>query len=290
MVVLAAGEHFRNPHERAGEKQHQRRKREHRRKILRMLDHRRNVGRERIGAGAVDKRGDDHVVDRKRKREQSASDDAGHQNRQLNLEERVPGTRPEIIRRFNDAVVEILESGKHGHRHVRDAERHVSDENRPESAIDVDGDEKHQQRNADEDIGHHQRRIDQRMVNRLQPVLPAVERERRRRAENAGDYGRQTGDGQRQPETLQQRSDRIMSGKELFIPFERKTGARGLRSIMENVMMDVMYNIPSDDTIAKCIITKEAVEGTGEPVLEYRTDDVVAIDDKKKKRVSRLAE
>ncbi len=72
--------------------------------------------------------------------------------------------------------------------------------------------------------------------------------------------------------------------------YERKTGARGLRSIMENVMMDVMYNIPSDDTIAKCIITKEAVEGTGEPVLEYRTDDVVAIDDKKKKRVSRLAE
>ncbi|MBQ4283182.1 MAG: ATP-dependent Clp protease ATP-binding subunit ClpX [Lachnospira sp.] len=56
--------------------------------------------------------------------------------------------------------------------------------------------------------------------------------------------------------------------------FERKTGARGLRSILEAVMNDVMYTIPSDETIAKCIITKEAVEGTGEPVIEYRTDSV----------------
>ena len=48
---------------------------------------------------------------------------------------------------------------------------------------------------------------------------------------------------------------------------ERKTGARGHRSIMENVMMDVMYEIPSDDTIRECKITKEAVDGTGEPVV-----------------------
>ena len=48
---------------------------------------------------------------------------------------------------------------------------------------------------------------------------------------------------------------------------DRKTGARGLRSIMENVMMDVMYEIPSDDTIRECKITKEAVEGTSEPVV-----------------------
>ncbi len=55
---------------------------------------------------------------------------------------------------------------------------------------------------------------------------------------------------------------------------ERKTGARGLRAIMEEVMMDVMFVIPSDDTVAKCIITKEAVEGTDEPQLIYRTDEV----------------
>jgi len=56
--------------------------------------------------------------------------------------------------------------------------------------------------------------------------------------------------------------------------FERKTGARGLRSILESVMNEVMYEIPSDETIAKCIITKEAVEGTAKPLLEYRTDAV----------------
>lgn len=48
--------------------------------------------------------------------------------------------------------------------------------------------------------------------------------------------------------------------------YERKTGARGLRSIMEKVMMDVMYTIPSDDTIEECIITKEAVDGSSEPL------------------------
>lgn len=51
---------------------------------------------------------------------------------------------------------------------------------------------------------------------------------------------------------------------------ERKTGARGLRSIMENVMMDVMYQIPSDDTISRCIITKDAVEGKSEPQIIHR--------------------
>lgn len=56
--------------------------------------------------------------------------------------------------------------------------------------------------------------------------------------------------------------------------FERKTGARGLRSILESVMNDIMYTIPSDDTIAKCIITKEAVEGSQQPVIEYRTESV----------------
>ncbi len=41
---------------------------------------------------------------------------------------------------------------------------------------------------------------------------------------------------------------------------ERKTGARGLRAIMENVMLDLMYTIPSDDSISKCTITKDMVD------------------------------
>ena len=50
---------------------------------------------------------------------------------------------------------------------------------------------------------------------------------------------------------------------------ERKTGARGLRAIMEDVVMDLMYEIPSDDYISKCTITKDVVENQAEPVLEY---------------------
>ncbi len=41
---------------------------------------------------------------------------------------------------------------------------------------------------------------------------------------------------------------------------ERETGARGLRAIMENVMLDLMYRIPSDESISRCVITKEIVE------------------------------
>jgi ATP-dependent Clp protease ATP-binding subunit ClpX len=54
--------------------------------------------------------------------------------------------------------------------------------------------------------------------------------------------------------------------------FERKTGARGLRSIIESVMMDTMFDIPSDDTVEECIITKEAVEGNESPVTLHRGD------------------
>ena len=49
--------------------------------------------------------------------------------------------------------------------------------------------------------------------------------------------------------------------------FDKKTGARGLRSILENTLRDVMYEIPSDESITKCIITKESVEGKGIPFV-----------------------
>ncbi|MCM1569240.1 MAG: ATP-dependent Clp protease ATP-binding subunit ClpX [Roseburia sp.] len=52
--------------------------------------------------------------------------------------------------------------------------------------------------------------------------------------------------------------------------FERKTGARGLRSIMESVMMDTMYEIPSDQSIEACVVTKGAVEGEAQPLTIHR--------------------
>ena len=47
----------------------------------------------------------------------------------------------------------------------------------------------------------------------------------------------------------------------------RKTGARGLRSIMEETMMDLMFTIPSDNSIRSCTVTREAVEGKGNPLI-----------------------
>ncbi len=49
---------------------------------------------------------------------------------------------------------------------------------------------------------------------------------------------------------------------------ERKTGARGLRSIIEETMLDVMFEVPSQTDIKRVKITKEAVDGTDKPLLE----------------------
>ena len=51
---------------------------------------------------------------------------------------------------------------------------------------------------------------------------------------------------------------------------EKDTGARALRAIIEEFMLDIMYEIPKDDNIGKVIITKEYIEGTGGPVIEIR--------------------
>ncbi|MGI6168586.1 MAG: ATP-dependent Clp protease ATP-binding subunit ClpX [Christensenellales bacterium] len=54
---------------------------------------------------------------------------------------------------------------------------------------------------------------------------------------------------------------------------ERKTGARGLRAILEDVMLDVMYDLPSRDDVNKCIITRDSIEKKSEPIL-IMSDDV----------------
>ena len=51
---------------------------------------------------------------------------------------------------------------------------------------------------------------------------------------------------------------------------ERKTGARGLRAIMESVMMDTMYEVPSDSNVGICTVTKDAVDGKEKPEVVYR--------------------
>ncbi|MDX8404968.1 MAG: ATP-dependent Clp protease ATP-binding subunit ClpX [Mariprofundus sp.] len=57
----------------------------------------------------------------------------------------------------------------------------------------------------------------------------------------------------------------------------RKTGARGLRSIMESVMLDVMYDIPGMPDVEQCIVNADAVAGKSQPVLVFKGDDAPAI-------------
>ena len=64
--------------------------------------------------------------------------------------------------------------------------------------------------------------------------------------------------------------------------FERKTGARGLRAIMESVMMDAMFEVPSDMNVKECIITKEAVLGEEQPKLILNNDEVKLLPKRKK--------
>lgn len=53
----------------------------------------------------------------------------------------------------------------------------------------------------------------------------------------------------------------------------RKSGARGLRSIMENIMLDIMYDLPSHPEIQECIINEDVVTKNGQPLLLYRGQD-----------------
>ena len=53
---------------------------------------------------------------------------------------------------------------------------------------------------------------------------------------------------------------------------ERKTGARGLRSIIESIMTDVMFEIPSTDNVEKCIITRDVIEENKQPTLVFKND------------------
>ena len=55
---------------------------------------------------------------------------------------------------------------------------------------------------------------------------------------------------------------------------ERKTGARGLRSIIEKATLDLMYEIPSDDRVAKCVITKEVITDGAQPEITYSDNPV----------------
>ena len=53
---------------------------------------------------------------------------------------------------------------------------------------------------------------------------------------------------------------------------ERKTGARGLRTIVENVLLNTMYELPSADNICKVVVDGSVILGESEPILFYETE------------------
>lgn len=61
---------------------------------------------------------------------------------------------------------------------------------------------------------------------------------------------------------------------------ERDTGARALRSIIEDFMLDIMYEIPKDDNIGRVTITREYIEGKGGPVIDIRGAQIQGIEEK----------
>ena len=64
------------------------------------------------------------------------------------------------------------------------------------------------------------------------------------------------------PEALQKIADLALA---------RNTGARGLRAVMENVLLDIMFELPSKKNIAECIITPEVIEGNSQPKFVEKT-------------------
>lgn len=71
------------------------------------------------------------------------------------------------------------------------------------------------------------------------------------------------------------------------VALERKTGARGLRGVLENVMTDIMFRIPSDETVCRVEITPGVVDGTGEPVVEHGERTAVPAEKQPPKKASR---
>ena len=54
------------------------------------------------------------------------------------------------------------------------------------------------------------------------------------------------------------------------IALERKTGARGLRAVIESALLDTMFTLPSEKNVEKCVVTKDVVLGKANPILTYK--------------------
>ena len=70
---------------------------------------------------------------------------------------------------------------------------------------------------------------------------------------------------------------------------ELKTGARALRSIMERIMLDVMYDLPQAENVDQVVINRQVVEGRGKPKIKYHKADKAGKAPKQKKALKAAA-
>ena len=63
---------------------------------------------------------------------------------------------------------------------------------------------------------------------------------------------------------------------------KRNTGARGLRGVIENAMLDIMFEIPSKTNVKEVIIDEKVIEGTAIPTLVYKSEEEMRAADEKK--------
>jgi len=76
------------------------------------------------------------------------------------------------------------------------------------------------------------------------------------------------------------KSDALKAVSEMAL--KHKTGARGLRSIMEDIMLEVMFEIPARKDIKKCVITREVVERKLNPLLVTDTENLDLLEEEEK--------
>ena len=65
-----------------------------------------------------------------------------------------------------------------------------------------------------------------------------------------------------------------MVSSSTFSMIDRKTGARGLRSIMENVLLDTMYDLPSMENVSKIVIDEAVINGESKPLMIYEGKEI----------------
>src|SRR5215204_140371 len=128
------------------------------------------------------------VVEGEGESQKGPGHDARQNERERYSQERLDGSCAQVLCRFLDGAVHPSEPRAHDYRNERDAEGHMGDDDGNYAELYRRSDEEDQEADPDDYLGHHGRRVDRRVGERLAPEIVSRERERGERAYNRG-YG-----------------------------------------------------------------------------------------------------